>query len=142
MDKFKGKTTCPTYNLNGDPDAALAALAYAGIRERYFVSKNVCHGVYYDRAMHAQFGAIKEKSQSLMLIWQGMEIYLKKKRAGKKFHDPLAVCCAIDRTIGIWEQVNRYRQAGEWGATLATNCRTWIIVDYDHEKFIRVLTAY
>jgi hypothetical protein len=29
---------------------------------------------------------------------------------------------------------------GEWGARLSPNSRTWIITDYDHEKFVKILT--
>src|SRR5437588_706697 len=61
LDKFKGLTTCPTYNLNGDPRAALAVLASAAIGVRRFVAKNVCHGVCYDRDMHAHFEALAGK---------------------------------------------------------------------------------
>jgi pyrimidine-specific ribonucleoside hydrolase len=142
LDKFKGKATCPTYNLNGDPQSALAALKYPGIASRYFVSKNVCHRVYYDQEMHARLSAVKDASQSLMLIWKGMEAYLKEKPTGKKFHDPLAACCAIDESIGTWAEVELYRHQNEWGAKLSPGSRTWIITDYDHEKFIQTLTAY
>ena len=49
LEQFKGRATCPTFNLNGDPKSALAALQFPGIGSRRFVSKNVCHGVFYDR---------------------------------------------------------------------------------------------
>lgn len=58
LDRFKGLTTCPTHNLIHDSKAALAALTYPNIDVRYFVSKNVCHRVYYDAAMHKQFEAL------------------------------------------------------------------------------------
>ena len=76
--KFKGMVTCPTYNLNGDPKSALAALTYLGIGVRRFVSKNVCHRVYYDQQMHERFRAVKDKSLSLALIYQGMDAYLQR----------------------------------------------------------------
>ncbi|HEU4536193.1 MAG TPA: hypothetical protein VFS00_18845, partial [Polyangiaceae bacterium] len=78
LPKFRGRVTCPTYNLNGDPKAALAALAHPGIGVKRFVSKNVCHGVVYDRALHALVGTLKGRSPSLRLIWQGMDAYLQK----------------------------------------------------------------
>lgn len=90
LDKFKGMLTCPSYNLNGDIKAALATLEYPGISVRRFVSKNVCHQVYYDQKMHERFETIKDKSLALTYIWKGMDVYLKKKHKGKKFHDPLA----------------------------------------------------
>lgn len=139
--KFKGKVTFPTYNLNGDSKSALAALKYAGIGTRRFVSKNVCHRVYYDQKMHERFSAVKDKSRTLALIWKGMRAYLRKKPAGKKFHDPLAACCAIDESIGTWAEVELYRRGGQWGSRLSLGSKTWIIIDYDHEKFVRTLTA-
>jgi pyrimidine-specific ribonucleoside hydrolase len=58
LEKFRGKVTCPTYNLNGDPASALSLLQRrAWFSDLRFVSKNVCHGVKYDMAMHARFEA-------------------------------------------------------------------------------------
>lgn len=214
--KFRGRTTCPTFNLNGDPKSALAALASDAIGERRFVSKNVCHGVVYNYAWHERLTQIKDRSRSLERIWHGMDVYLYRRfgseagrlvneaipfeevllvgadgarigptplreaieaaRAlkldlvmvspegrhdarpvcairsarsveapgdddGKKFHDPLAACCAIDPSIATWAEVNLYRERGEWGARLAPNTRTWIITDYDPARFFDVLTA-
>src|SRR5688572_11943359 len=62
--KFRGMMTCPTYNLNGDPKSALAVIASTAIDSKRFVSKNVCHGVVYDAAMHARFAAVKDRSKS------------------------------------------------------------------------------
>jgi len=142
LDKFKGMITCPSYNLNGDPKSALAALQYLDIDVRRFVSKNVCHKVYYDLEMHEYLGSFKDKSLSLAYIWKGMNSYLKKKPVGKKFHDPLAACCSIDESIGTWAEVEIYRQNSQWGAKLAPGTKTWIITDYDRNKFIKTLTAY
>ncbi|GAB1539309.1 nucleoside hydrolase [Scytonema sp. NUACC21] len=142
LEKFKGMETCPSYNLNGDPKSALAALSYPGIGVRRFVSKNVCHGVCYDRNMHEHFQLIKDNSLSLYYIWKGMGTYLKKNPLGKIFHDPLAACCAIDESIGTWAEVEIYRSKGKWGARLFPGSNTWIITDCDREKFISTLTAY
>ncbi|MFB2974531.1 nucleoside hydrolase [Aerosakkonema sp. BLCC-F183] len=142
LDKFKGMTTCPTYNLNGDSKSALAALSYEAIRVKRFVSKNVCHRVYYDRKMHDIFQSFKHKSLSLALIWKGMDAYLRHHPDGKKLHDPLAACCAIDESIATWAEVEIYREKGQWGARLSPGSGTWIIIDYNPEKFISTLTAY
>jgi len=141
LPKFAGMTTCPSYNLNGDPSAALLALAYPGIGVRRFVSKNVCHGVSYDRELHARIALVRDARPSLAMIWQGMDAYLRKHPAGKKFHDPLAACCAIDEQIGTWAEVELYRDAGGWGSRLAIGTGTWIIVAHDQERFVGVLTA-
>jgi inosine-uridine nucleoside N-ribohydrolase len=76
LEKFRGLVTCPTYNLNGDPKSALAVVASSAIAVKRFVSKNVCHGVYYDAQLHARLAAIRHHSRSLELIWRGMQTYL------------------------------------------------------------------
>ncbi len=139
--KFRGRTTCPSFNLNGDVEAVFAALGHRGIAERRFVSKNVCHGVIYDHALHERVGAVVERSRSLQLIHQGMTVYLRDHRGGKAFHDPLAACCAIDGAIGEWAEVEIYRERGEWGARLAAGTATWIITGYDRARFEATLLA-
>lgn len=142
LDKFKGMVTCPSYNLNGDSKSALAALEHPGIGIKRFVSKNVCHKVYYDQTMHEHFATVKDKNLALSYIWKGMDAYLKKKPVGKKFHDPLAACCAIDASIGVWAEVDMYCENKQWGAKLSSGTRTWIITDYDYKKFVKTLTYY
>jgi hypothetical protein len=144
--KFRGMRICQTYNFNGAPKAVFAALAESGIRSRYFVSKNVCHGVVYDKAMHAAVGAVKDDSLALRLIWKGMKAYLRRHPKGKKFHDPLAACCAIDQTIGEWAEVELFRELGGWGVRggwgtrLSPGSGQFIITGYDHQRFVDVLT--
>ncbi|MCB9754882.1 MAG: nucleoside hydrolase [Myxococcales bacterium] len=140
LEKFQGMREVPTYNLNGAPKAALAALACPGIAARWFVSKNVCHGVVYDAALHERVDAARAGSRSLALIWKGMDEYLRRKPGGKKFHDPLAACCAIDPEIGSWAEVELYRKGGKWGSRPSPGSGTRIIVGYDHARFVDVLT--
>ncbi len=140
LDKFRGMVTCPTYNLNGDPKAAKRVLASDRFSERRLVSKNVCHGVSYDAAMHERVCAIPNPRVGLQLIIEGMSAYLARSPQGKKFHDPLAACCAIDPRIGVWAEVEVYRDKGQWGSRLSPGSGTFIIVDYDHERFVEVLT--
>lgn len=142
LDKFKGRTTCATFNLNGDPRSAAAILASSHISRRLFVSKNVCHRVFYDQALHARFETTKEESTAHAFIWKGMQEYLHHHSAGKMLHDPLAACCAIDESIGTWAEVELYREKGQWGSRLLPGSRSWIITDYDHEKFVQVLTMH
>ena len=205
LPKFRGRRICGTFNLNGDPKSALQALAHPGIGQKLFVSKNVCHGVVYDEAMHTFMASHRERSRSLEMIWHGMEVFLAKKRVallavneeigteqvrvavgegaavvmtleealsharaqgldlmqssakgeppfcrlgrhdpveyGKKLHDPLAACCAIDESIGTFAEVELFRERGQWGSRLAPGSGTRIIVDYDHQRFLDVFTA-
>jgi len=145
LEKFRGMDACPTYNFNGDPRSASAALTCQNIKQIRLVSKNVCHGVAYDRKVHERVAAVKNRSLSMSLIHRGMDLYLKKRPQGKLFHDPLAACCAIDPEIGRWsEPVAMFRRKGKWGARLVSKdnpyqkCR--IIMRYDHERFLGVLT--
>lgn len=140
LEKFKGRKTCPTFNLNGDIPAAFKTLATDKIGIRYFVSKNVCHGVVYDATFHKIISQHKNASFSLNLIYKGMEYYLTKNPLGKMLHDPLAACCALDLSIGTWAEVEIFREKGEWGAKLQENTKTWIITDYDHTKFVDTFT--
>jgi len=141
LSKFAGLDVVPTYNFNGAPRAALAALTDPRIGARWLVSKNVCHRVYYDPEVHRQVTAVKDQSRALQLIWKGMERYLKKKRDGKKFHDPLAACCAINPDIGTWVPVEMFRRGGKWGARCKEGSDTHIIIDYDPVAFLKTLTT-
>lgn len=141
LDKFRGMTTCPTYNLNGDVRSALAVLASERFADRRLVSKNVCHGVVYDRSLHRRLTAIADPHPGLELIAEGMAAYLERSPEGKKLHDPLAACCAIDPDIAEWAEVEVYREKGKWGARPAPGSGTRIIVDVDRERFVDVLTA-
>ena len=138
--KFLGRSTCATYNLNGDVASAQAAFNYSGFGVRRLVSKNVCHSVYYDEALHSNFRSQHSLRRNQQWIICGMEDYLARHPRGKKFHDPLAACCAIDESIGTWSEVEMYRVQGEWGAKLQSGTNTWIITGYDHEKFVQTLT--
>jgi inosine-uridine nucleoside N-ribohydrolase len=140
LEKFKGKITCPTFNLMGDKKAAHLVLEHQGFPLKRFVSKNVCHRVLYDFTMHSQIAAIKEKSVALERIWQGMNHYLEKNSHGKLIHDILAACCAIEPSIATWREVELFREGAEWGARLAEGSNTWIIIDYNHEAFMEVFS--
>lgn len=147
LPKFKGMATCPTYNLNGDPESALLALASKTITEKTFVAKNVCHGVVYDQEFHERLRHTihllpdSRHRESLQIIFEGMGVYLGKHADGKKFHDPLAACCAIDPSIGTWAEVELYRERGGWGSRLAPGSGTRIIIDYDRERFFQTFVG-
>lgn len=141
LEKFKGMVACPTYNFNGDPKAALYLLENDSIFRRFLVSKNVCHGVKYDKEFHKRIEPHKDKSLGLKLIYNGMSKYLTKK-AAKAFHDPLAACVAVDPdNICEMVQVKMYREKGKWGANLADVSSTRISTSVNMDRFIEVLTT-
>lgn len=147
LPKFRGLVTAPSFNLNGDPQSVLHTLEQrARFRDLRFVSKNVCHGVIYDRALHirviealAQMAPGSRRHRCWSLIVSGMAHYLRKNPDGKAFHDPLAACCAIDETIASWAEVEIYRERGQWGSRLAAGSGVHIIVDIDRERFIETM---
>jgi inosine-uridine nucleoside N-ribohydrolase len=149
LPKFRGLRTCPSFNLNGDPKSVFRVLEHrTSFSELHFVSKNVCHGVIYDSALHARAqqalatmapGSRPHQSWSLMV--QGMSHYLSKHPDGKAFHDPLAACCAIEPSLAQWAEVDIFREKGEWGSQLAPGSGVHIITGYEHEHFLRVLLS-
>lgn len=141
LPKFKGKITCPTFNLNGDVKAAQTVLQSYKINQRYNVSKNVCHGVIYDQGMQEWVRPYRWKNSGTSLLFDGMDFYLKTHKTGKAFHDPLAACVAIDPSICQFEEVELYRERGEWGSRKSNRHNTLISVSVDMEKFKNVMVG-
>ena len=78
LTKFTGMDTCVTYNFNGDKKATLLALETPQIKRRELVSKNVTHGVAWDRQLHTQVGErLAQARVGLSLGHQAMEVYLR-----------------------------------------------------------------
>jgi inosine-uridine nucleoside N-ribohydrolase len=140
LPKFDGRETCPTFNFNGDPKAALALLSSTRVLTRDLVSKNVCHGIIYNQEFHECMKPFRNRSRGLNLIYNGMEIYLKYHPEGKMFHDPLAACITINRNIAKFQEVEIYRKGGEWGAHIVKNTNTFITVAIDRNQFFHTLT--
>ena len=141
LDKFKGMTTCPTFNFNGDPKSALLALNYPDMDERRLVSKNVCHGFVYDQEMHERMAPYRDKNPALKMVYDGMTSYLRKRPEGKKFHDPLAVCVAINPDIAEFRQVEIFREKGQWGSKPSETSNTWISIQADKDKFFETMIS-
>jgi len=142
LDKFKGKITCPTFNLNGAIDAALYISNGNGVnifKKQYFVSKNVCHGVCYNQTMHEKLKLYKDKRIGLNLIYSGMEKYLEKHPNGKLFHDPLAACCLINKNVCNFVEGRLYRENGEWGFKQTDNTNQYISVSLNNNEFEKTL---
>lgn len=139
LSKFDGKETCPTFNLNGNPKAALALIDTNRIQEKTFVSKNICHGVVWDKEMHDRMRPHQHNYIGLSMIFDAMEIYLDNKPTGKAFHDPLAACVAINESICQYEKVKLYRQKGEWGSRLDESSDSKITVSVNRQRFEDIL---
>ncbi len=139
--KFAGKETCPTFNLNGDIEAAKLVLSDPRVALRHFVSKNICHGVVYDMPMHERMKTKRNNNIGIQMIVEGMEVYLRKNKDGKKFHDPLAACALIDKSVCEFKEVELYREKGEWGSRLKSGTNTFISVSVDRNRFETVLAG-
>jgi pyrimidine-specific ribonucleoside hydrolase len=63
-----------------------------------------------------------------------MELYLRKRRAGKLLHDPTAACAAIDPGICGWAEVEMVQDGLAWGAEPAEGSGTFITVSLDRER--------
>lgn len=140
LEKFRGRQTCPTFNFNGSPEGAFNLLN-APIATRMLVSKNVCHGVVYDYEMHMRLSAHRGAHAGLDFIMNSMDRYLARHSSGKKWHDPLAACCAIDWDCCEFREVEVYREKDEWGSRLKRGTDTFIAVKADVPRMISVMAG-
>lgn len=143
LGKFRGMITCPTFNLNGDVKSALKILESNNILQRWFISKNVCHSslVKYEKDMHKFMQPYTINNVGLKLLYNGMDKYLSNKREGKSFHDPLAACCAINQSVCKFQEVELYREKGEWGSRKSDNINCKISIQVDPIKFRNVMVG-
>ncbi|GAA0836319.1 nucleoside hydrolase [Streptosporangium amethystogenes subsp. fukuiense] len=143
LPKFDGRTACPTFNFNGAPGAARLALSSGDrIARRELVSKNVTHGVRYDREFHERLRPYRDRTAGLALVFSGMEHYLRKKPGGKLLHDPTAACVAIDHAIAGWAEVEMVREeGGAWGAWPAAGSQTFITTALDHDRLFETFVG-
>ena len=131
LEKFIGKTTVATFNLNGDLKAVRAFLD-ARIEDRRFVGKNLCHTIVYDVDRHQQMSTPRNRAHALFL--EGMNLYLEKHPDGKKFHDPLAAVAHLHPEIFTWVTGRLFRQRGGWGTEPAEEGDR-IAIDVDRKVF-------
>jgi hypothetical protein len=144
--KFKGRITCPSFNPGGAPQQTLALLASPHIEQRLFVSKNVCHGVIWDRDMQSSWKQRLGLSGTAMrtglrLLVDALEQYLCAKGSGKAMHDLVAAACVQDEEVCEFKEVEIYREKGEWGARSAMGSNTRISVGFDKERFLAVFAT-
>jgi len=136
LEKFRDKDAVPTFNLNGNPKAALQLLAANDnpFKQISMVGKNVCHGFIFDKDDVARIP--KGKHNGLDLMIQGMEFYCQKKPQGKPMHDILAALLHIAPEHGQWIEGCPFRKKGMWGFNAfntddETNIRALTSVDRD-----------
>lgn len=114
LEKFKGLLTCPTFNLNGDPKAALVLLTSPRMRHINMVSKNVCHGCIFGPQEAEKLP--KGAHAGLDLLLEGMQVYFQKVNPkGKALHDTIAAGLMLHPRSANWVQGEPYREKGKWG---------------------------
>jgi inosine-uridine nucleoside N-ribohydrolase len=114
LEKFRGRRTCPTFNLNGDPKAALSLLKSPHLPKASMVSKNVCHGVIFGPQEAARFP--REPHPGLALLLEGMQFYFANSNPkGKALHDVIAAGLTFLPEAAWWARGEPFREKGEWG---------------------------
>jgi pyrimidine-specific ribonucleoside hydrolase len=109
LEKFDGKITCATFNLNGNPLAAEKLLSIP-MTERRMISKNVCHAAVFTKKDAEILIPFRNENKGLKLFLKAVEL------KEKALHDTVAALLAIDPTKAAWAGVIPYRQRGEWGS--------------------------
>lgn len=109
LEKFDGKMTCATFNLNGNLLAA-EKLFSIPITERRLISKNVCHAAVFTKADAEMLMPFRNHNKGLDLFLKAVEL------KEKALHDTVAALLAIDPSKALWEEVIPYRTRGEWGS--------------------------
>ncbi|MFT3772677.1 MAG: hypothetical protein QM820_45375 [Minicystis sp.] len=144
LDKFRGRITCPSFNPGGAWKQTLALLGAHRVERRLFVSKNVCHGVVWTREMQTDLKGRQAQNEAaartgLNMMIEALDSYLEARGVAKAMHDLVAAACAYDERVCQFEEVEIYREKGEWGARAASGTSTWISVGIDHDRFVEVL---
>lgn len=131
LPKFDGKETCPTFNLNGHKKSTMRVLEQSVSIS--FVSKNVCHGILYDKEFHE---TIKNRHK---LIYDFMsKTYIKLDKV-KALHDPFAFSTIIDDSIVEWKKVDLYCIKGEWGSVANVRSNKRISISGNKDKFVQAI---
>lgn len=146
LEKFKGRLTCPSFNPGGAWKQTLALLASPRIERRLFVSKNVCHGVVWTPPLQSELkrrltGRCCTSRAGMSWLIHGLDRYLEDKGVGKAMHDLVAAACALDEGVCVFEEVEIYREKGEWGARKASGTGTRISIGFDEARFVDVLAV-
>jgi|GEM_PF-2894988 len=139
LPQFRNKETCASSNFC-DFRQARKLLENKNIKEKYIVSKNVTHDIVYDLQFQERIRPFKDTCVGLNLIYSGMDLYLKKKPLGKKFHDPLAAAVVVNPDICQFEEVELFRRNKEWGAEKQKGTNTFITINVNHDSFFKTLT--
>jgi pyrimidine-specific ribonucleoside hydrolase len=136
-DKFLGKKTVPSFNPGGDKKAMLALLN-ANIKERRFVSKNLCHTILYDREIH-KFVLKRPCQDSIDFMFRKFMDSFLENQPCKAFHDPTAAVCHVHPEIATWVDGSLYYNSGEWGFNIIENGNSKITADVETDMLWKLI---
>lgn len=134
LSKFENKDTVSTFNLGGARQQSLNLANHNLYNTKKFISKNLCHTIIYNEAIHELVCSYDSKNLATELLRYGMDKYLEKHKDGKKFHDPTAAVCSLHPEIATWVKGKLYNTPNnEWGTVLDENGYD-IIVDINRKE--------
>lgn len=140
LEKFEGKKYIPTFNLNGAKQEALSLIT-SNARKRYFVSKNLCHTVYFDYSLYNKINSIEANTKAGELFRDCASLYFTKKSKKKKFHDPLAAFAYLSPESFDWVKASMVNKKGKWGAELNEN-GDLVAADVNREEFWKKIMSF
>jgi hypothetical protein len=132
LDKFEGKNTFQSYNLNGSL-LGTQQLFKGKILHKHFVSKNLNHTVVYTREIHQKMMSFKPENRAGELLREALQMQIDK-YPEKKFHDPCSAVCHLHPDVATWIRARLYKIRNEWGAA-PDETGDFITVDIDYEGF-------
>ncbi len=121
LPKFKDVQEIQSFNFS---NRRLIQRCIENTKTRHFISKNICHGVLYDKTRTSKNPVIKRI----------MDIYLQR-HDQKAFHDLLAAWAMLNPQFMEWAEVEMYYVENRVGCRLSPGSNTFISVGYDADKF-------
>lgn len=139
LEKFEGKETCATFNMNGDIKGTYTILS-ANIRQRMFVGKHICHTFTFGKQLLEEMKKPETRAQELFM--EGLGLYFAKNRE-KNLHDLCAALCMTHPyQIGCWIRGFPYRKDGGWGTKVTCNTSDLVLTTLDKEKATQYITEW
>lgn len=128
LEKFKGRKSFPSFNLNGSRKGTEAILNSKN--NLYFVSKNVCHKILFDKDIYKKFKEFPPKTRAGELFREIGGLYIKKYE-NKIFHDPTAAVCCKHSNVPIWLEGELKKESKGWLTKVCPNGPIKITADID-----------
>lgn len=142
LPKFKDKILCRTFNLGVSPKDSLIVVNHKNIKNKHLISKNVCHGMFYNRELHDKLNSYKKDNIGLNMIYEAMKIYVEKKKKDKLIHDLLACATIFNDKVCVFKEVELYFEDNMWGSKISKTPNVNISVSVNKEEFYKTFLGY